>query len=140
MADKIRWGIIGTGNIAGAIAEALNFLPDAKLVAVGSRNALTADRFADQHGVAHRHSSYEALVRDPDVDVVYIGTPPFSQRGHASEFIRGQACSMRKTAKHQLLRYRDDDRISQAKQPLFNGSHVVAVLTGYRRTAEDACR
>lgn len=78
MADKIRWGIIGTGNIAGVFAEGLNFLPDAELVAVGSRSAFTANRFAVRHGVAHRHSSYEALVRDPDVDVVYIGTPhPF---------------------------------------------------------------
>ena len=78
MADKIRWGMIGTGNIAGVFAEGLNFLPDAELVAVGSRSAFTANRFAVRHDVAHRHSSYEALVRDPDVDVVYIGTPhPF---------------------------------------------------------------
>ncbi len=78
MADKIRWGIIGTGNIAGVFAEGLNFLPDAELVAVGSRSAFTANRFGVRHGVAHRHLSYEALVRDPDVDVVYIATPhPF---------------------------------------------------------------
>lgn len=78
MDDKIRWGIIGTGKIAGLFAEGLSLLADAELVAVGSRNAFTADRFGVRHGVAHRHSSYEALVGDPDVDVVYIATPhPF---------------------------------------------------------------
>jgi len=78
MVDKIRWGIIGTGNIAGVFAEGLNFLPDAELVAVGSRSTSSANQFADRHGVPHRHSSYEALIHDQDVDVVYIGTPhPF---------------------------------------------------------------
>ena len=78
MVDKIRWGIKGTGYIAGVFAEGLSFLPDAELVAVGSRSTSSANQFADRHDVPHRHSSYEALIHDPDVDVVYIGTPhPF---------------------------------------------------------------
>jgi len=78
MVDKIRWGIMSTGYIAGVFAEGLSFLPDAELIAVGSRSAPSANHFADRHGVSHRHSSYEALIHDPDVDVVYIGTPhPF---------------------------------------------------------------
>jgi predicted dehydrogenase len=71
----IRWGIIGTGGIASAFAEDLRRLPDAALVAVGSRRQATADRFADQHAVPHRHATYDSLVMDEDVDVVYVATP-----------------------------------------------------------------
>lgn len=73
--EKIRWGIISTGGIATAFAKAINFLDDAELVAVGSRSQASADAFGDEHGIPNRYDSYEALVNDPDVDVVYIGTP-----------------------------------------------------------------
>jgi dihydrodiol dehydrogenase / D-xylose 1-dehydrogenase (NADP) len=78
MMKKIRWGILSTGWIAKKFAQGLSVLPDAEIVAVGSRAQETADAFGDQFGVPHRHASYEALAANPDVDVVYIGTPhPF---------------------------------------------------------------
>jgi predicted dehydrogenase len=73
--DVVRWGLIGTGWIADRFAADLALLPDAQAVAVGSRRPETADAFADRFGIAHRHASYEALVADPDVDVVYVSTP-----------------------------------------------------------------
>jgi predicted dehydrogenase len=75
MNDKISWGIMGTGKIAQAFATGLSILPDADLVAVGSRTAQTANQFGKQFGVPNCHASYEALVNDPDVDVVYVATP-----------------------------------------------------------------
>jgi predicted dehydrogenase len=72
---SIRWGIIGTGGIATAFATDLVNVPDAEIVAVGSRSLETADAFADRFEIAHRHSSYEALVEDSDVDAVYVSTP-----------------------------------------------------------------
>lgn len=75
MPEKIRWGIISTGNIAHKFATGLSVLPDAELVAVGSRSQSSADAFGDEFNVPHRHASYEALASDPDVDAVYIGTP-----------------------------------------------------------------
>jgi predicted dehydrogenase len=75
---KIRWGILSTGWIAHKFAEGLSVLTDAEIVAVGSRAQETADAFGDEFGVSHRHASYEALAADPDVDVIYVGTPhPF---------------------------------------------------------------
>jgi predicted dehydrogenase len=50
-------------------------LPDAEVIAVGSRTQEGADRFAFEHEIPHRHGSYESLANDTDVDVVYIGTP-----------------------------------------------------------------
>jgi predicted dehydrogenase len=71
----IRWGIIGTGGIATALANDLRLMPDASLVAVGSRSQSTADEFGARFDVPHRHSTYDDLVNDPDVDAVYVGTP-----------------------------------------------------------------
>ena len=71
----INWGIIGTGNIATKFAEGLSVLPDAKLLAVGSRTQVTADAFADQFATPRRYGSYEALVHDADVQAIYVSTP-----------------------------------------------------------------
>ncbi|MCL4691003.1 MAG: Gfo/Idh/MocA family oxidoreductase, partial [Candidatus Hydrogenedentes bacterium] len=75
MERAIRWGILGTGNIARQFARGLSVLPDAQLVAVGSRATATAEAFGKELGVSHCHGSYEALVQDADVDVVYVSTP-----------------------------------------------------------------
>ncbi|MHB8095587.1 MAG: Gfo/Idh/MocA family protein [Candidatus Aminicenantales bacterium] len=75
MADKIRWGILSTGNIAASFARGLRAVPGAELVAVGSRSRDTAERFGRRFDIPHRHPSYEALAGDPDVDVIYVGTP-----------------------------------------------------------------
>jgi predicted dehydrogenase len=75
MTEKIRWGILGSGRIAKALAEGLSVLPDAELVAVGSRSQESADAFGDLFDAPNRHPSYEALANDPEVDVVYVATP-----------------------------------------------------------------
>ncbi len=75
MSHKTRWGILGTGKIAGKFAEGLAVLPDAELVAVGSRASDTADAFADKFNIPNRHAGYDALANDPDVDAIYVATP-----------------------------------------------------------------
>lgn len=75
MEKIIRWGILGCGHIARKFATDLLLVPDAKLVAVGSRSQEKANAFGADFGVEHRHGSYEALAADPDVDVIYIATP-----------------------------------------------------------------
>lgn len=72
---SVRWGIAGPGAIAHRFARGLAELPDASLVAVGSRAAERAESFGREHSAPHRHASYEALADDPDVDVVYVATP-----------------------------------------------------------------
>jgi len=77
MSDRLRWGILGTGFISGAMTSDL-LLTGHTVTAVGSRSQEAADAFAAEHGIATAHPSYQALVADPDVDVIYVGTPhPF---------------------------------------------------------------
>ena len=79
-----RWGILGTGNIARLIASDLQLLPDAELVAVGSRSQERADAFADEFEVSQRFSSYEDVVTDGAVDVVHVATPHSGHVDHAT--------------------------------------------------------
>lgn len=80
----INWGILGTGTIARLVADDLHLLPDAELTAVGSRSQARADDFGDTFDVPHRHDSYESLVADTDLDVVYVATPHSAHLHHAT--------------------------------------------------------
>ena len=76
-ASKIlRWGILGTGNIARQFAQGLNAVPSRHAVlAVGSRQADTATAFAKTHSIATAYSSYAEVLADRKVDAVYISLP-----------------------------------------------------------------
>lgn len=71
----INWGIIGLGSIANKFATDLLTIPDAKLYAVASRSQDKADIFADKYDATKAYDSYEALVKDDNIDAVYIATP-----------------------------------------------------------------
>jgi len=73
--NKIRWGILGCGNIARKFASDLKFVQDAELIALGARTQATADTFAKEFPATYVHGSYEALVSNPEVDVIYVATP-----------------------------------------------------------------
>ncbi|MDH4168986.1 MAG: Gfo/Idh/MocA family oxidoreductase [Acidimicrobiia bacterium] len=75
MATQRRFGIIGTGKIAGSFARDFARVDGGQLAAVASRRPGAAEAFAAEHGIARAHDSYEALANDPDVDVAYIATP-----------------------------------------------------------------
>jgi predicted dehydrogenase len=75
MAEPLRWGVIGTGSIASTFATDLALTDSGRIVAVGSRRQQSADKFGEQFGIPNRHPSYQGLVEDPEVDVVYVATP-----------------------------------------------------------------
>ena len=72
--EKIRWGVLAPGRIARNFALDLALVPDGELVATGSRSRERAEAFAGEFGGA-AYGSYEELVADPDVDVVYVASP-----------------------------------------------------------------
>lgn len=72
---QYRWGIIGTGHIASQFVEGLRILPQAQLYAVASRSEEKATAFATKYSFTKSYESYQSLLNDPLVDVVYIATP-----------------------------------------------------------------
>ncbi|GMA28118.1 Gfo/Idh/MocA family protein [Arenivirga flava] len=87
MTDRIGWGILGTGHIAGVFADDLRG-SGLRLAAVGSRRANAAASFAERHEVPTAHGSYEELVADADVDVVYVASPHPFHAEHAELALR----------------------------------------------------
>jgi predicted dehydrogenase len=72
----IRWGILGTGQVAALFVRGLRHAPGAEPYAVASRSRATARSFADHHGLERSYSPYADLLADDEVDVVYVATPP----------------------------------------------------------------
>ncbi len=75
MEKKYKWGILGCGHIAHKFAEALNRLEQAELYAVASSDRKRADEFRNLHHASTSYGSYEAMLDDPEVEIVYVATP-----------------------------------------------------------------
>ncbi len=75
MSKTYSWGILAPGNIAGKFVAELKGLDNARILAVGSRDLNRAREFADIHGIPRSYGSYEELVSDPDIDIIYIASP-----------------------------------------------------------------
>ncbi|QSB26268.1 Gfo/Idh/MocA family protein [Flavobacterium sp. CLA17] len=112
--DRIKWGIIGLGNIANQFAIDLLLLDDAELTAVASRNRNKATEFAQKYNCTKAYDSYEALFEDDQVDIVYIATP---HNSHAELAIKAL-----ESGKHVLcekpmaLSYQDAVRMVEASK------------------------
>lgn len=78
---QLRWGILGTGFVAGLQTQDL-VNNGFTVQAVGSRSLATGIDFSKKFGIPTVHGSYEALIADPDVDVIYIATPHTFHHAH----------------------------------------------------------
>lgn len=73
--QKLRWGIIGTGNIARQFADGVLRSERTELVAVASRSRESADAFATRFGIRQVHEGYQSILSDPNVDAIYLSLP-----------------------------------------------------------------
>jgi predicted dehydrogenase len=79
--NKIRWGIIGCGNVTEVKSgPAFQKIEDSELVAVMRRTGDLAKSYAERHNVPKWYDSADALINDPNVDAIYIATPPGSHK------------------------------------------------------------
>lgn len=75
MNEKVRWGIIGLGNIAHQFATELALVEGAELKAVASRSLEKAQKFGKKYNCNKAYDSYDALMNDDEIDIIYIATP-----------------------------------------------------------------
>ncbi len=71
----LRWGLLGTARINRSLIPPLRSSQDNRLVAVASRDGARAAAYAREWGIERSHGSYEALIEDREIDVVYIPLP-----------------------------------------------------------------
>jgi D-xylose 1-dehydrogenase (NADP+, D-xylono-1,5-lactone-forming) len=75
MTDAVRWGLLSTARINQALIAGIRAAEGAELVAVASRSEASASAYAAEQQIPRAHGSYEALLADPEVDVVYVSLP-----------------------------------------------------------------
>lgn len=89
MPETIQWGIIGCGDVTEVKSgPAFNKVPASKLVAVMRRNAKKAADYAKRHGVPKWYSNAQELIDDPEVNAIYIATPPLQHEEYALAAIK----------------------------------------------------
>ena len=92
MRKNYRWGILGAGRIADKFCTALNFVEGSELYAVASRDKERAKAYADKFKATKWYDSYDDLIRDENIDIIYIATPNVFHHGLA------MACMQQGTA------------------------------------------
>lgn len=120
--EPIRWGMIGCGSVTEVkSAPAYQQTQGFTLTTVMGRNAAKVKDYAQRHGIAHYVTDADALIHDPNVDAVYIATPPDSHREYALKVAAaGKPCCVEKPL---APRYADSlamvEAFQQANVPLF---------------------
>lgn len=104
----MKIGILGAGNIAGVMADTLRQMPQAVSWAVGSRSLEKAQSFAEKYGFERAYGSYEELVSDAEVQLIYVATP------HSHHFEHIKLCL--EHGKHVLAEKAFTQNASQAKE------------------------
>lgn len=105
---KIKFGILATGNIANSMAKAVQNLEEIACCAAASRTYEKAKDFADKWGFQKAYGSYEELVNDPEVDLIYVASP------HSHHYEHAKLCL--EHGKHVLLEKAFTVNVSQAEE------------------------
>ncbi|MBD2754375.1 Gfo/Idh/MocA family protein [Spirosoma validum] len=87
--DQINWGIIGCGDVTEVKSgPAFNKVPHSRLVAVMRRDAEKAADYAKRHNVPKWYTDADALINDPNINAIYVATPPDSHEDYAIRAMR----------------------------------------------------
>jgi predicted dehydrogenase len=120
--DKINWGMIGVGNVTEKKSgPAFNKIAHSSLVAVMGRDPKKASDYAFRHGIPKWYDSADELIADPDINAVYIATPPDSHLEYAAKVMRaGKAAYVEKPMARNGAECEEMNRISlETGSPLF---------------------
>jgi predicted dehydrogenase len=126
--ETINWGIIGCGDVTEVKSgPAFNKVPNSKLIAVMRRNAEKAKDYAQRHGVEKWYSNADELINDPNVNAIYVATPPLNHEEYAIKAI--QAGKPVYIEKPMAINSSAAERIEQATKE----TGVKTVIAHYRR-------
>lgn len=125
---QINWGFIGCGEVTEyKSGPAFNEVEGSQIVAVMSRNADKARSYAERHGIRKWYTDAQALIDDPDVNAVYIATPPSSHVTYAVMSMRsGKPVYVEKPL---AASYDDCARVNHVSRE----THVPCFVAYYRR-------
>jgi predicted dehydrogenase len=84
--EKLKLAILGAGNIAGNMARTIREMEDVEAYAIGARDLAKAEEFANTYGFQKAYGSYEEMVKDDEIDLIYIATP------HSHHYQHGKLC------------------------------------------------
>ena len=99
MKKTINWAIAGTGGISNAFVQGLRVAEGARALAVVSRSKENAERFAAKYHIPKAYAGFDAMLEDPEIDVIYIGVPHSAHRDLAIRaFAAGKAVLCEKPA------------------------------------------
>jgi len=125
----INWGIIGCGNVTELKSgPAFNKIAHSKLVAVMRRNAALAQDYAQRHHVPRFYSDATELINDPEINAIYVATPPSTHAQYATQAMKaGKAVYVEKPMARTYAECQEMIRVSEETgMPLF--------VAYYRRT------
>ncbi len=131
MMETLRWGLLSTAGITRALIPPLRFSKRNKLLAVASRSQEKADAFAREKKIPRAHGSYEALLNDPEIDVIYN---PLPNHLHAEWTIRAVEAGKHVLCEKPLgLSLAEVDAIAEAAE---KHRRIVAEAFAYRSHAQ----
>jgi len=117
---SIKWGIIGTGFIAGKFAEDYRFVDEGEIMGVASRSPERAGAFAGKYKIPRSYGHYDQLFQDPDIDVVYIATPHSEHYANTlSALHQGKAVLCEKPAAVHAVQLKEMVEVANQKNLLF---------------------
>lgn len=79
----VKWGILGPGTIAHKFVRGLKVIEEAEIYATGSRSRQRAENFSKKYDITRSYGSYEKLVNDSEIDVIYVATPHTFHKEHS---------------------------------------------------------
>ncbi len=136
--DQVNWGIIGCGNVTEKKSgPAFNKIEGSRLVAVMRRNAALAEDYARRHGVPKFYTDATLLINDPDVNAVYIATPPDTHAKYAIEAMKaGKAVYVEKPMARNVAESEEMIRVSEETGQLLFVAYYRRKLPEYLKIKE----
>lgn len=89
MKKGVNWGVLGPGFIAQSFAKSFPESENCKLLAVGAIDQQQADRYAEKFNVPRSYGTYEELIADKDIDVIYIAVPNIAHAKYIKDCLNG---------------------------------------------------